>query len=59
MLKEIAGFNGYFISDTGEVYSTRNGVLYQMHPFFDSRHRYKIIKLSKIIEHTQNSFTDW
>lgn len=47
MLKEIAGFNGYFISDTGEVYSTRNGVLYQMHPFFDSRHRYKIIKLSK------------
>lgn len=34
MLKEITGFNGYFISNTGEVYGTRNGALYQMHPFF-------------------------
>lgn len=47
ILKKIPGFDDYFISDVGEVYSIKSGTLYKMHPFFDSKHRYKIIKLSK------------
>lgn len=46
MIKKIEGFEHYFISDEGIVYSDYSGTLKQMHPFKDSKGRYLIIKLS-------------
>lgn len=45
--KKIQGFDNYYASDKGDIYSSKKGYLYKMSPFRDSRNLYKMIKLTK------------
>ena len=45
ILKEINNFDGYFISNFGNVYSNKTGTLTKLKPYVDSKGNYLIIRI--------------
>ena len=45
ILKEIENFDGYFISNLGNVYSNKTGTLVKLKPYIDSKGNYLIIRI--------------
>ena len=44
-LKEIPGFSGYFISNTGNVYSKKSGEIKKLSPYVDTKGCYLMIRI--------------
>lgn len=44
-MKEINGFNDYYIDKAGRIYSKKTGKLKELSPFLDSQKRYLLIRL--------------
>jgi hypothetical protein len=47
ILKEIEGFENYFVSDCGHIYSKKSGKLARLKPWADSKGRYLMISLCR------------
>lgn len=44
-MKEINGFNGYFVDRKGNVYSKKRGILVRLSPFLDTKKNYLMIRI--------------
>ena len=47
MIKEIADYKGYYVSDDGIIYSDKSGELKALHPWADSRGLYLMVQFSE------------